>query len=170
MIMTAFAGQGFSLCPVGMCHRKIMSALSRTDHRCSGPVAKQDAGSPVAPVGQIGKAFTSDHQSCLVHAAFQVSHSRVIPQQKSGTGRIEVETCGMIRPQYLLHLAGRTGKDYIGRNGRYQDQIHILRIHARIRKRKTPGFSRHRHRSLFLNDVAPHHAGPLPDPLVAGLH
>ena len=153
-----------------MHHRRRKLSRLRSQHGSPGAVPEQDAGPPVLPVHHIGQAFGTDQQGSPAQACRDVRLCRIIREQKSGAGCVQVEAGRMDRSQLLLHFTGCTGKQHFRGKCTHDQQIDLFRLYISILQCPPCGLRRHGYRCLFLNDMPPCHSRPLPDPGIAGVY
>ena len=100
--------------------------------RGTGAVADEDAGPPVFPVDQPAERLRADHEHPADYAGLYHLSRGDQPVDEARAGREEVEGAGALRPDPLLHQAGRGWEEHVGRGRADDDEVEIFRGYLRV--------------------------------------
>src|SRR5262245_26424900 len=145
-------------------------ALRLQDDRACA-VAKQNAGTAVAPIKDAGKGLRADHQRTLECARLEQAIDGRETKDEAGTYGLQIEgrTSGNAETCLYGYCGRREG--IVRRGRREHDQVYRLGIDAGSGKRRAGGRKGHVRRGFPVRRDAPlANTGALNNPFVGGVH
>ena len=136
----------------------------------AGAVAEQHAGAAILPVEDARERLGADHDGALELPGLEevVGDGERVDEARAHRLHVEGRALGDAEPGLDAHGGGREGA--IGRGGGADDEIDVDRVDAGAHQRLTRGGDAEIGGQLAVgSDVALRDAGPLLDPLIAGV-
>ena len=138
------------------------------DHRGAGSVAEEHRGGTILPIGDPAELFGSDHDGVPAVAGFQHGGGYVERVEEARAARHHVESRAAERAYLFLDDAGCGGKaEIVGRGGRHDDEVEVVRGNLRLGQGGSGGLDRHvAGEHAVVRDMSGSDARVGPDPLI----
>ncbi len=145
---------------------QLARAVDGLDHHGGGAVGEEDGGAAVVPVGDAREGLGSDQQH-LAGAGGDDAVGQREAVDEPRARRIDVDGPAP-EAEVLLHRGGGAGHCLVRGGGGEDDEVDLGRLDTRSGQRHPTGLGRQLRGGA--PDPALPDAGPLGDPLVAGVH